>query len=155
MFKKTTIKYFSKLLVVLFGFGLVINAESAVYRWVDENGNVHYGDSPARPSNAEKVETVTAPKADKFAEERFKRQQEYLKSLESEAKPTKLTKEQKARSEKVRLENCKQVQENLQTLQTLGRIFKELPNGERQFLDDTEKQKEIKIATEQVAEYCQ
>ena len=32
-----------------------------VYRWVDEDGNVHFGDRPPEQSNAEKIDVQTAP----------------------------------------------------------------------------------------------
>lgn len=38
-------KYFFAV-ILTYTFGVSVNAEEAVYRWIDENGTVHYSDQP-------------------------------------------------------------------------------------------------------------
>jgi len=129
-------------------------AEAKVYRWVDEKGVVHYGDRPSEGVRSQVVQTTKSPKKDKFAEERLKRQLQYIDGLEEKQPPPKSAEDRIALAEKTRKDNCKQVQENLKVLQNIGRVFKENENSERVYLSDAEKAEEIKVATSQVAEFC-
>lgn len=48
---------FALILVLLFAGGAV----AAIYKWVDEQGKVHYGDSPKDKQRAQKIETKPGP----------------------------------------------------------------------------------------------
>lgn len=39
------------------------NAEKTVYKWVDEDGQVHFGDAPPVDAKSAETETLTIPKS--------------------------------------------------------------------------------------------
>jgi len=153
MAKKRT-KIQQLILTSFIGFLCVGIVEAKVYRWVDDAGIVHYGDRADETKKSVEIKTDNAPKRDKFADERLKRQKDYINGIEEKAEKPKSTKAQLALDEKTRVENCKQVKENLKVLQNLARIYKETENGERHFLSDEEKIEELKIANSQIGDFC-
>jgi len=130
---------------------------SDIYKWVDENGNVQYGDRPDGNPEAQRlaiasrstdparvkseIESVAATRA-KSAERR-------------EAADADAATQAQARAEaEERAQKCASYRQTLQKLVTSRRLYRQDDNGERVYLDDTEAQAARERAEEQVNEYC-
>lgn len=89
---------------------------AGVYKWVDEQGKVHYGDRPGN-SNASKIAVPTAsPPADKSLSERNAKRDKLLQTMEEERK-LKEEDSRKAKQEGAeRTQRCIQAQDTLKTL---------------------------------------
>ena len=78
------------LTVVLVLSAVTAPATAQFYKWVDENGKVHFSDQPPRKKPAEKLELKGIPKTgnqDAPSEaQRRERQQQLLKSMEKDRK---------------------------------------------------------------------
>lgn len=121
--------------------------EAQVYKWVDENGKVHFGDQPPRkkPTSAEKVELKIAPRIsnEPVANEadRARRQQQLLKTLSDErqqreeqraqAKAAKAAKERKAAM-------CKRLAAKRDEMLRANAIYSTNDNGEREYMGEAE-----------------
>lgn len=83
-----------KALVLLLCVGSGV-AHAGVYKWVDEQGQVHYGSRPPSGQAANPVRIEKAPPADPYAQQRREKMQKQLDSwsAEREAKPKKPVKQ--------------------------------------------------------------
>jgi|SRR5215468_9711498 len=144
---------------------LAIPGWADTYKWIDENGKVHYSDQPP-PASVQKSETIKQPKAvhapvpvpvpgaptaapksvnDQEMEFRKRR----LQQAEVEAKAQK---DAQAADEKKR--NCQRATEQVQAYERGGRITRYGPNGEQQFLTDQEVQTELVNARKAADSWC-
>ncbi len=117
-------------------------AQAGTYRWVDENGQTHFGDRP--PANAASDEITlkaTAPAPDSTAGERKRRVNEFLKQTEQErADRNRAQAEQKAKNAKHEA-RCQALRARLKHLKTVSGIYRLNNEGERVFVDDEENER--------------
>ena len=127
-----------------------------IYKWTDEEGNVHFGDIPvaqdservaiqSKPTNPERVQASVQARADAA-----------MKAAEVEAAATPqgpTAQELQARADE-RAKKCDTYREKLQRFVRSRRIYREDENGERVYLDEEEMQAAREKAENQVQEYC-
>jgi len=153
-------------------------ASAVMYKWVDQDGKIHYSDQPppggtkstavvntptpstpapasapagAKPAdNANAPPAGAAPKGPKTAAEQ---EMEFRKRrLEAAEAETKRQQEAKAAEEKKR--NCAQASTRLAALEAGGRVTKYGPNGETLYLSDGEIAKELGEARKVADSWC-
>lgn len=142
------------LMLVLIGASATAVGE--IYKWTDEEGNVHFGDKPvaedsvrvairSRPTNPERVQSQVQSRAEaaaKAAEEQ---------AAATPAGPT--AEELQARLEE-RAKKCDTYRERLQRFVRSRRIYREDENGERVYMNEQEMQEAREKVENQVQEYC-
>ena len=127
-----------------------------IYKWTDEDGNVHYGDRPlgdeveqvaisSKPTNPARVQAQTQARLDAQS----KRAEEEAAIAAAGPSPEELAAEAEERATK-----CAQYREVLQRFVVSRRLYREDENGERVYLDEAETQAARERAESQVAEYC-
>ena len=141
------------------------SAAAQMYKWVDKDGKVRYGDTP--PPGA-KTSTVAAPSppasggapAAKDAKDAGKRP---LTAAEQDQAFRKRQAEEKKAAEKADAErtkqaeragNCDRSREWLRTLQTGQRIARTDANGERIYMTDEQVAAELAKAQKSVQDFC-
>jgi len=135
-------------------------AQSApVYKWVDESGVTHYGSQPPSDSNF-KATGVRAKKTNKQALQARLSSEADLRAAQQTRKD--FEKEEAANADATRQEveqeraaNCEKAREQLETYDTAPRLYKPLPNGDREYLSDDELDAERANARRQVREWCE
>jgi len=92
--------------------------QAEVYRWVDENGKVHYGDRKPKKNKAEDVsEDVSKTNIDKSQEEAAKMEKIFARETDAERKyKQKQAKKQQA-AQKEQEKRCKKARKYLKTIQ--------------------------------------
>lgn len=144
------------LLLTLALTALGTTAAGQIYKWTDEEGNVHFTDKPvveeaervaiqSRRTNPERVQATVQARADaaaKAAEE---------KAAATPQGPTE--EELQARLEE-RAKKCATYRERLQRFVQSRRIYREDENGERVYLSEEEMQEARETVENQVQEYC-
>ncbi len=147
--------------VIAFTMMLAISAAgmafaSEIYKWTDEQGNVHYGDRPtgdaseerlaigSRPTDAAKVQAQVQASYDARAAA-----EEAAASEPAGPSPEELQAQALERQEK-----CATYKARLQKFVTSRRLYKQDENGERVYLDEDETQAARERVENQVAEYC-
>lgn len=136
-----------------------VAAAAQQYKWVDKDGKTRYGDVPPAGVKATPLKpppSAAAPAAKGPAgkdtkelspEAAFrKRQQEQKEREEKEAK-------ERAEGDQKRV-NCESAQANLRQLQSGARIATVNKVGEREFIDDAQRAKEIERAQKSVSDWC-
>ncbi len=160
---------------------LPVNAE--IYKWRDKDGSIRYTDTPppahakqepmggkrinkltdkaplspvetptSKPANASQPAAAATPKgadgnmpdsAETAAEQR-------RRNAEIEKK----NKQEKEAQAKLRAENCKAAQANMETYKQGGRIYRTNEKGEREYMDDADLQQGMAKAQNDINEYC-
>ena len=149
---------------------LALPAWGELYKWVDENGKVHYSDRPP-PPNAKQQKSIQpkaspqsapppaaspegqsaapASRAKTAAELEMEFRKRRTEAAEADAKRQQET---EAAAEKQR--NCEQAKARVAVLQTGGRITKASPTGEQIYLGDSEIASELIEARKVADSWC-
>jgi hypothetical protein len=142
----------TKALLFAVGLAFAATALAQQYKWVDQDGKVRYGDTPPPGVQATRLKPppagASAPAERKVSPETTfrNRQQERQKNDEKSAK-------ERADAETKRA-NCEQSQASLRTLQSGQRITTTNAAGERVFIDDEQRAKEIERTQRAVNDWC-
>ena len=113
--------------------------QAGTYRWVDENGQTHFGDRP--PVNAASDEVTLkapAPSSDTDARARKQRMNEFLEQTEQErAERNEAKAQQEAKAAKHEA-MCESLRARLKYMKSVSGIYRLNNDGERVFVDDEE-----------------
>jgi hypothetical protein len=147
----------SLLFAVMMALSAAVAAQA--YKWIDKDGKVRYGDQPPPGVKATPLKGVPPPAAPPAAaaakkgdkplspEAAFqKRQQE---KAEAEKKDAKASADQETKRQ-----NCEQAQAALRTMQSGQRISTTNAAGERVYLSDDERDREMVRLQGTVREWC-
>lgn len=136
-----------------------IPVHAQVHKWVDANGKVQYSDQPP-PGQAgvqklriEKSVAVPPAPAAKAPKTLAERDLEFRQNQVA-AEEAKKKQQQADADAKLRQGNCINAKGNLKTLEEGGRVFNYDSKGEKQYLDDSGREKAIADARRQVSEWC-
>ena len=135
---------------VMLVFGLCLTANADIWKWVDEQGNVHYGDTPAREyaSNAVRVRytagnlSASTSNASQTATSRGK-----------DLDPAETPEERRAR-EDAQAYYCKQAKDIYDSYAGAPRLYRTGEDGQREYLSDEEMAATLANAEASVAEWC-
>lgn len=135
-----------------------LNAHAELKKWVDENGVVHYSDTPPAGTKVDSVRNVTGkdtaiPSANSKPKSYVEREVELKKTRqEKQAASDKLAGEKAVQEE--RQHNCTNARETLRALESGGRIATYDASGERIFLDDAAREQRAHDARAAVQANC-
>ena len=127
---------------------------AGVYKWVDENGQVHYGERPPATNQAKRMTLEGAPPPDPEAAERRERRELEDKTWKEERAKRKEEQARAREDAELRKRNCATARDNLNRYTIGGRIYRTDENGERYYVDDEERASQRQKAQAQVDEWC-
>lgn len=149
--------------IVAFTLVAAMAAASAQnYKWVDKDGKVRYGDTPPTGVKSTQLKPPPGPTASPAGAKDAKKgpltpveqEQAFRKrQLDAKASEEKAQKTQAASAEKA--QNCAAARENLVTLESGQRVARIDEKGERYFVDDAQREKDIVRGREMVAKACE
>ena len=116
--------------------------QAGTYRWVDENGQTHFGDRPPVNAASDEVELkAPAPSSDADARARKQRMNEFLEQTEQErAVRNEANAKQEAQAAKHEA-RCQALKARLKYLKSVSGIYRLNNDGERVFVDDEENER--------------
>jgi len=141
-------------------FSLATLAYSQVYSWKDENGRLHFGDTPPENQAELKVESLTIkeknPKgnSDQVVQRRKARQADLLRDMEQASKEREEEKAKKREQKKRKELRCQRAKSRVKHNERYSAIFREAPNGERAYLNDEQRKAYDEKLQAQVTKYC-
>ena len=130
-----------------------VNAQ--VYQWKDENGKTIYSDKPpiGAPGQPQKIHTPSPAASSATQKTLADRDLEFRKrQKESQESAEKAQKEQSASAEKQQY--CDNTRRRLQALESGERISMHDDKGERYYMDDAQREKEITKARQDIGSNC-
>ena len=136
---------------LLFCLLIPASGQTAIYKWVDENGKTHYGSQKPASQNAEKLNIkikqpeITQDEAIDDKEKPVKKDQKQV-DKEEETAPKMSAKEKK------RL--CVAAKSEVSKIEAKGRIRERDANGNSRYLTDKERDARLAEAKKDVREMC-
>ena len=124
-----------------------------VYKWVDSQGRLHFGGTPPPGTKADRVNTP--PAAEPASSGATKTWQE---QLELSGQRKRLAQEQEQKASQNRQEYQQRCLDARRALDTLNRerpIYRVDAQGEREYMEDSQRQAARDAANQRVATYCQ
>jgi Domain of unknown function (DUF4124) len=123
-----------------------------IYKWVDKDGNVHFGDQPGK-ADAQQID-VPKFKTDPVLEQREQTRQESEKKEQADNADKTNEEAEAKKKEEQRKKNCVTARERVEQLQTVRRLFRIDASGERHDLSDEERATALQKAQEDVKTWC-
>jgi hypothetical protein len=134
-----------------------LSAGAQIYKWVDEDGVVHYTDQPVQPS-AERVAIRSGRTDNAAAQARLKsavkthndQTESYLQGRDDK----RAAEAQAEADREQRAADCEKARAKLNELVRAQRLYRVDENGERQYLSDDEAVSAREQAGKEISEYC-
>jgi hypothetical protein len=130
---------------------ITLPSHAGVYKWLDENGQVHYGEQPGN-ADAEKVKIrqneTTKPRSVKKPEDGSE------KKSDAETGQTTTEPEKPAISKKEKHRLCNQAKSDYAAISSRGRMREINKKGEYIYLTEQQRQQRLAAAKKKQAEYC-
>jgi hypothetical protein len=128
-----------------------------IYKWTDEDGNVHYEDRPSGAPTEERL-ALNYRRTDGSAVQKRVAARHEREASRAEAKSQAEAAEREAADNAAaaaeRKQACERARGRLETYLQSPRLYRTDANGERVYLDDEQRQEARRKAEEQVTEFC-
>jgi hypothetical protein len=135
--------------------------QAGVYRWVDDNGRVHFGDRPSSDS-AQELELKRPPRPRtgnidqrQLDAERKAARQKLLDSFDEERRQQREATQQREAQERERQRNCAAARDRLRRYENASSLYQPLANGERRVLSKGERRSATEQARQAVNRWCE
>ena len=128
-----------------------------IYKWVDEDGNVHYEDRPSGASSEERIDLTYRRTSSAGVQRRVQARRDARSAREEEksvAAAAAAEAAENAAAEDARQKACERSRARLESYLQSRRLYRTDANGERVYLDDTQREEARRKAEEQVTEFC-
>ena len=128
-----------------------------IYKWTDADGNVHYEDRPSGDPSEELINVVYNRTSNSAVQGRV---QNRLDSQASRNEANAVAEQEAAAAAEQaaeaddRKKKCTSYRAKLQTMLQSNRLYREDENGERVYLDDSQRAESRQRAEELIQEYC-
>jgi hypothetical protein len=138
----------------LMASGLVTAGE--IYKWTDEDGNVHYEDRPVGKTDMEHVDIVSRSTDNTVVQARVDadRQARAAKRQVAAEAPPEMSKEEIRAEQQARQEKCQMYRDRLQAFLRSTRLYEEDDGGDRNYLSEEEVMAARTKVEDQIQEYC-
>ena len=136
--------------IMLLVFGLSLTANADIYKWVDEHGNVHYGDTPARADavNAKRVSSTPHNRSASTSSD-----SRTITSQGNDADSDETSEERQAR-ESAQTYYCERAKDIYRSYVDAPRLYRTSEDGQREYLSDEEMAATLANAEARVSEWC-
>lgn len=144
----------SVFIAALLTCGLAVAGE--IYKWTDEDGNVHYEDRPIGDTQMERMEVVSRNTDNTIVQARVdanRKARDAARQVASEA-PPEMSKEELRAEQKARQEKCQTYRDRLQAFLRSQRLYQEGDDGDRNYLSEEEVMAAREKVEGQIEEYC-
>ena len=143
----------SRILIVLSistMFSTVCSA--AIYKWVDDDGKVHYSETrpPQQPAEKMHVPSRTPENTSTYKRPSLKTDKEAATADQNDSQQADqgMPKEEKARI-------CARAKQALETLNSRGRVRQKDKDGNISYMSEEQKQQRIASEKDKISKYCQ
>ena len=149
-----------RLLIGLAALSIVLSSSvlaDSIYKWTDDDGNVHYGDRPSGQPSEERLQITYARTDASAVQRRVQSHRESTASREearSEAAAAEIAAAEERAEAEERMAKCEQTRAQLKQMLEARRVYREDENGERVYLDDQQRADARTRAEDLIEEHC-
>lgn len=138
---------------------LITESHAEIYKWVDAEGNVHYGQQRPRDADAQKLDIQQEPTTTFHSgkKEPVKADDTPQDGDQQPAEEPAVQEEKKVETpaeKKQRLEACARARKSLATMESIGRIRSKDAEGNYTYLSQQQKEAQMKQARDLIKKYC-
>lgn len=151
MQKKRQHNHFSIISLFLLMLSNAVTA-AGVYKWIDADGVIHYGDRPS--PDAVQMRVKNRPEADPGLSQRNEKRNRLLNVLKEERQEKHEQIMLLAKDKAERKERCLKAQEKLDQYQTAGFLYRLDEQGNRNVLGEDEHKQAVEMAKNEVSDWC-
>ena len=145
-----------KLLAALVLTLVATAATGEVYKWVDADGKVHYGDrKPASGSDSRVIELEPAPSKDANHAERSAQRRRLLDAFEAERAQREEAEAQAAAEKREHEERCARVRRDLARFERANIVYTQDESGARIYMNDEKRRSASADARAWIDEHCE
>jgi uncharacterized protein HemX len=139
--------------LLLCTFLIAAGAQAEMYKWTDEQGNVHFSDKPH--ANARKLE-IRTPRSSGIGASNHQRrsQQDLLRDMQASRQQREQKAAENARAREQRERECTALRNRLRTYEEVDYVFYRDDSGKKKRLSRDYKKKEEQKLREQIAQNC-
>ena len=142
---------FSSIVSVSLSLFLQTAATAGIYKWVDDSGQIHYGEQPGN-SDAKRV---TIRKNETTTPRTMKTEEKADDNKESESSTTEAEKPKKPQiSKKEKRKLCHEARNDIATISSRGRMREINTKGEYTYLSEKQRQNRLSAARKKLRKYC-
>lgn len=129
-----------KVFIVLMLLGSIsLSANAGVYKWVDANGQTHFGDRPPAQAASSEVKVNSAPASvDAGARERHQKMTEFLDQQQEEREARQAANAKAEQKAEKQAEQCKKLRARLKFLASVSTFYNINDQGERVYVNEAE-----------------
>jgi len=153
--------------IVVFGLMLAFAAAASaqLYKWTDKDGRVRYTDRP--PPAGTKARTIATPSSAPAARDAEaakdgapqgaltpEQQEQAFRKRQLEAQKAAEKSALASQEEAAKRENCARAREYQRTLESGQRVSRTNAQGEREYIDDAVRERELESARKAVTDWC-
>ena len=131
----------------------VSSAGGEIYKWVDENGKVHFGDKPP-DDGAESVTVRPQPQPDAGLQQRRDRTERLLDAYAAERGEREQARREAAAAATTRKHNCAVAKHNRFELEHASHLFERDADGNKRVFNDDEHERTLEQARAAVSKWC-
>jgi len=134
-----------------------IAAQAGVYKWVDENGKVHYGDSPqaSQPTVEMNVdETTTEPSFSEDVLSREEKRERLLQSMEEDRIEKQEQRDKQIAENEKNRQRCNQYRDRMRHYERANGLYKLDRDGNRVYMSESERASATKSLRAKINKYC-
>ena len=148
-----------KFLVLALSAAALTTSASAgeIYRYVDEQGSVHYLDRPTGESGEERMDITYSATNPASVNAQVKRRSDYMAALDEAREETRGRREAEAQARaevEARAAKCEENRNRLESYLQSRRLYRQNDAGEREYLDDEQILEARRRAEEAIQETC-
>ena len=139
----------NNILFIIFFLFCASHANAEVYKWVDENGKIVYGDKPTS-SDASKIKIKKTPVQDPVVQQRNEKQNKLLDVIQEEREERNaLRKEEKKKKDELK-KMCADARKELQKMKNASFLYDKTddPDNPKIMTDEERKAEEIRFENE-------
>ena len=134
---------------------IVVNG--SVYKWVDENGKVHYGDQPQAKTPAVEVDIDDSAPVSSGNDDRLSRAEKRERLLQSMEEDRVEKQEQREKQKALNEQNrkkCNRYRDRMRHYQRASGLYRLDNNGNRVYMSDADRSRATKNLQAKIKKYC-
>ena len=150
----TTRQLLTATLAALLASGIAVAGE--IYKWTDDDGNVHYEDRPTGDTEIERLDIVTKNTDNSLVQANLDANREArdaARQVASEA-PPEMTRDEILAEQQKRKDECQRYRDRLQEFLRSQRLYEEDEAGNRSYLSEEDMMAARTRVQNQIQEYC-
>jgi len=128
-----------------------------IYKYVDENGSVHYVDRPTGESGEERLDVSYSGTSSETVTAQVQKRRDYMSALEEARTDAKSQREAEAQARaemEQRAAKCQEHRARLESYLQSRRLYRENAAGEREYLDEEQTMEARRKVEEAIQENC-